>query len=159
MRKILLLLSVVALVPLLVIKPVRADVSTVRVSEPFVRVVGGRTAAAFMSIQGGPDRLLSASSDVAGRVELHETVLENGEPSMRPVGGMLVNPGAATRLVPGSLHIMLLDLKRPLKDGDTVALTLAFERAGKVTVTVPVARSGGLARPSVAVPGLRGPSR
>jgi len=79
--------------------------------------------------------------------------------SMRPVGGILINPGIATRLAPGGLHIMLMDLKRPLKEGDSITLTLTFERAGKQTVIVPVARAGAPAGPSVAVPGLAGPRR
>ena len=120
-----------------------AQNSTVRVTEPFARAAAaGRTAAAYMNLQGGPDRLLGATSDVAGRVELHETMMENGIMSMRPVAGVAVSPGAATRFAPGGLHIMLVDLKRPLKEGDTISLELNFERARKQTVIVPVARAG-----------------
>jgi copper(I)-binding protein len=138
--------------------PLAAQNVTVRISEPFARAApAGRAAAAYMNIQGGPDRLIGASCDIAGQVELHETAMDGGVVSMRPVGGILINPGIATRLAPGGLHVMLMDLKRPLKDGDNVTLTLTFERAGKRTVIVPVARTGARTGPSVAVPGLAGP--
>lgn len=140
--------------------PAGAQTSTVRVTEPFARAAtAGRAGAVYMNLQGGPDRLISASSDVAGRVELRETFIEGGVVSARPVGGVLVNPGLATRLQPGGLHIMLVDLKRALKDGDTITLVLTFERAGKLTVPVPIARAGAAARPNVAAPGLRGSGR
>jgi len=138
--------------------PLAAQNSTVRISEPFARATpAGRAAAAYMNIQGGPDRLVGASTDVAAHADLHETAMEGGVMSMRPVGGILINPGIATRLAPGGLHIMLIDLKRPLKEGDNITLTLTFERAGKRTVIVPVARAGAPTGPSVAVPGLAGP--
>jgi copper(I)-binding protein len=54
---------------------------------------------------------------------------------------------------------MLVNLKRTIKDGDTITLILTFERAGKLTVAVPIAQAGASARPNVAVPGLRGPLR
>ncbi|MSP03881.1 MAG: copper chaperone PCu(A)C [Acetobacteraceae bacterium] len=115
----------------------------VRVTDPFARAgAAGRAAAAYMNLQGGPDRLTGVASDAAGRVELHETTMENGIMSMRPVAGVTVSPGAATRLAPGGLHIMLVDLKRPLKEGDMITLELRFERAGKISVVVPVARAG-----------------
>lgn len=134
--------------------------STIRVTEPFARAAqAGHAAAAYMNIQGGPDRLIGAVSDVAAQVELHETVMADGALTMRPVGGILINPGIASRLVPGGLHVMLSNLKRTLKDGDIITMILTFERAGKVTVPVPIASSGVAARPSVAVPGLRGTGR
>ena len=140
--------------------PATAQTSSIRVTEPFARAApAGRATAAYMSIQGGPDRLTSASSDVAGQVELRETTVEGGVLSTRPVGGALINPGVATRLAPGGLHIVLINLKRALKDGDTVTLTLTFERAGRVTVPVPIARNAAAAQPNAAVPGLLGSTR
>ena len=137
-----------------------AQTSSVRIGEPFVRAAAaGRAAAVYMQVQGGPDRLVSVTSDAAGQAELRESVVESGAVSTRPVGGILINPGVATKLAPGGLHILLIALKRALKDGETIVLTLTFERAGKVTVPVPVARNASAARPNVAVPGLRGPSR
>lgn len=140
--------------------PAMAQVSTVRVTEAFARAApAGRATAVYMKLQGGPDRLIGVSTDAAGQAELRETVVEGGAISTRPVGGVLINPGAATQLAPAGLHILLSGLKRVLKDGDTVILTLTFERAGKVTAAVPIARNASAVQPSVPVPGLRGPAR
>ena len=156
MKKTVLLLAGLALASLSFAPQATAQTSNVRVSESFVRAApAGRGAAVYMSLQGGPDRLVGVTSDAAGQVELRETIVENGAMSTRPVGGMLINPGVATRLAPGGLHIMLLNLKRPLKDGESINVTLIFERAAKATVPVPVAQSSAAVRPNVAVPGLR----
>ncbi len=125
-----------------------AQHSSVRVTDPFARAAqAGQTGAAYMSLQGGPDRLVGIASDMAERVELHETIMANGVMSMHPVAGVLINPGVPTRLAPGGLHIMLVNLKRTLKVGDTISLTLTFERTGSVAVIVPVARAGAPAAP------------
>jgi copper(I)-binding protein len=126
--------------PLLCIAPLApAQAQGIQVQDAWTRATqAGRPAAVYMAITGGPDRLRGVATDAAGRAELHETVLEDGVARMRPVAGVLVSPGAHTRMAPGGMHIMLLDLKKPLKEGDTLALTLTFERAGKATVAVPV---------------------
>ncbi len=155
-----LLLACLVLAALAMPRHAGAQTSTIRITEPFARAApAGRAAAAYMNIQGGPDRLVGVSSDAAAQVELHETVIDGGVMTMRPVGGILINPGIATPLAPGGLHIMLVNLRRALKDGDTFTLTLTFERSGKQTVVVPVAQAGAGAQPSVAVPGLRGSGR
>ncbi len=137
-----------------------AQVSTVRITEAFVPpAAAGRATAAYLKLQGGPDRLVSARSDSAGRVELHETVVENGATAMRPVGGVIINPGIATQFGPGGLHVMLSDLRHTLKEGETLSLTLTFERAGKATIAIPIARNAAAVRPSAAIPGLRGSPR
>jgi copper(I)-binding protein len=143
MHRILLFVAALAVSPLILPPSAWAQRSVVRVTEPFVRAaLRGHTAAAYMKLQGGPDKLIGVASDAAERVELHETAMENGVMTMRPVGGVLVSPGVATRLAPGGLHVMLIGLKHALKAGDRITLTLTFERAGKATVIVPVARAG-----------------
>lgn len=88
------------------------------------------------------DRLLEVSGDVAARVELHETRLESGMMSMRPLTeGVAIAPGATLILAPHGLHVMLIELRAPLEAGQTFPLTLRFERAGEVTVTVTVRES------------------
>lgn len=160
MTKTLLVLVGITLGALLPPHLAAAQVSTVRVTGAFAPAApAGRTTAVYMNLQGGPDRLISVASDAAGQAELRETIVEGGAISTRGVGGVLVNPGQATRLAPGGLHILLSGLKRPLKDGDTVTLTLTFERAGKVTAPIPVARTASAATSNVAVPGLRSPGR
>lgn len=160
MKRLCVVLFVVSFCPLLLAGPGFAQSSAVRVTEAFARVSqDGRTAAAFMNIQGGPDRLVGVASDAADLVELRETVRTEGVVSTRPVAGVLITPGVATRLTPSGQHIVLSNLKRPLRDGDGLSLVLTFARAGKVTVPVPVARVAEPPRPNVAVPGLAGPRR
>jgi periplasmic copper chaperone A len=119
--------------------PGAARAQQMQVLEAWTRAApADRPAAVYLQLAGGPDRLLGVASDVAGRAELHETIVEDGVAKMRPVAGVLISPGARTRLAPGGMHIMLLDLKKPLKEGDVIRLALTFERAKVVTVNVPV---------------------
>ncbi len=87
-----------------------------------------------------PDRLLSATSDVAQRVELHTHKEDaNGVMQMLQVEeGFAIPGGGTTKLDRGGDHIMLMGLSRPLAQGDTVTLTLTFERGEVVTLDVPV---------------------
>ena len=100
---------------------------------------------------GQPDRLVGASTPVAARVELHRMTLDNGVMRMREVAFIELPPKSDTPLRHGgAYHLMLIDLKRPLKDGERFDLTLQFERAGARTVQVwvqsPRGESGGAHR-------------
>jgi periplasmic copper chaperone A len=85
------------------------------------------------------DRLIGGSGDVAGKVEVHEMAMNNGVMTMRPVDkGLVIEPGKTVKLAPGGYHLMMFDLKSPLKQGDKVPLTLEFEKAGKVKLSLDV---------------------
>ena len=84
------------------------------------------------------DALLSASSDAAQTVELHETKNDAGVMKMRPVAKIDVPAGGKIEMKPGGYHVMLLGLKRDLKKGDKVAVTLKFERGGDVSAEATV---------------------
>ena len=84
------------------------------------------------------DRLVGASSPVAARVEIHGHTMEDGLMKMRPVESIVLTPGEYVALKPGGNHIMLMGLKQPLKEGDQFPLTLEFENAEPVEVTVTV---------------------
>jgi copper(I)-binding protein len=103
---------------------------------------GAKVAGGFLTIQNkgsSADRLVSGSADIAGKVEIHEMSMDNGVMKMRPLDkGLAIEPGKTVTLMPGSYHIMLMDLKGPLKQGDKVPVTLQFEKAGKVQVTLDV---------------------
>jgi copper(I)-binding protein len=106
---------------------------------------GAKVAGAFMTIENQgkePDRLLGASSPVAGLVEIHEMAMEGGVMTMRAVKGIDVKPGAKVDLAPGGYHVMLEELKQPLKQGETIPLTLKFEKAGAIDIKVPVEAMG-----------------
>jgi periplasmic copper chaperone A len=106
-----------------------------------------QTGAAYLSITNtgtAPDRLLSVSSTVAEKAELHENKTENGIMKMRPKAPVAFKPGETVTLKPGGDHLMLMGLKQPLKEGDSITLTLIFEKAGAVQVTARVAKVGAM---------------
>jgi periplasmic copper chaperone A len=103
----------------------------------------GRTAAVFMELVNhgaAGDRLISAASDVAERVELHTHVMSaEGLMQMLPVEeGFAIPAHGAYALARGGDHVMLMGLTQELDSGDKFTLTLTFEQAGKVVVVVPV---------------------
>jgi copper(I)-binding protein len=87
---------------------------------------------------GTSDRLVAVKTDVAGRVELHNTAQEGGVMTMRRSEGIAVADKSPVVLQPGGSHVMLMDLKQPLKQGDTLKLTLVFEKAGELPIEATV---------------------
>ena len=85
-----------------------------------------------------PDRLVGASSPVAAQVEIHGHTMEGGLMTMRRISSLPLNPGEYVTLKPGGNHLLLIGLKRPLKEGDKIALTLQFEKASALEVMVTV---------------------
>jgi copper(I)-binding protein len=122
------------------------DAPQLQVEHPWARASAGAatTGAAYLTLtdQGAPDRLTGASTPVAATAELHESMSDMGTMKMRPVSGLSVAPGKPVKLAPGGYHIMLMGLKAPLKQGDTFPLTLTFEHAPPMTVTVNVEAIG-----------------
>jgi copper(I)-binding protein len=102
---------------------------------------GGSNSAAYMTlINSGdtPDALIAAETDVAETVELHTVEMENEVMKMRPVPQIDVPAQGEQMLKPGGFHIMLLGIQHDLKDGETVTLTLTFEKSGTMDVVAPV---------------------
>jgi periplasmic copper chaperone A len=102
------------------------------------------TAAAYFTVtsKGVPDHLVSVSTPI-GTADLHETINDNGVMKMRPVASIALDPGKPVTFKPGGYHVMLTGLKDPLKSGDSFPLTLTFEHAQPVSVTVKVEAAGG----------------
>lgn len=124
--------------------------TTVKVEDAWVRgtVAQQKATGAFMRLTADKNaRLVSASSPVAGVVEIHEMAMENDVMRMRQVPGLDLAAGRALELKPGGYHLMLMDLKQAVKGGDTVPLTLVFEDAAKQRfsqeVSAPVTALGG----------------
>lgn len=88
------------------------------------------------------DKLVSATADVARKVEVHEMAMDNGVMKMRPVNGLEIPAGQSVELKPGGYHIMFMGLKQQLKAGDTVKGVLTFEKAGAVPVEFKVEAMG-----------------
>lgn len=119
----------------------------IMVKDPYVRTStpSSVTGAAFMMLMNTgdtDDRLVSATSSVAGRVELHTHIEdENGVMKMTEVEeGFVVPAGATYPLKRGGDHVMLMGLTEPLEQGAEITITLTFENAGAVEVQVPVDR-------------------
>lgn len=115
----------------------------IAVEAPFARASAGTAAAgaAYMTLKSAEniaDRLTAASSPVAEKVELHTHLMEGDVMRMRPVDSVEIPAGGTVELKPGGLHIMLIGLKAPLKEGESFPLTLSFAKAGTISVTVPV---------------------
>jgi len=114
------------------------------ITQPWSRATpgGAKIAGGFLTIENkgaAPDRLIGGSGDFAGKVEIHEMAMNNGVMTMRPLDkGLAIEPGKTDKLAPGGFHLMLMDLKNPLKQGEKVPLELQFEKAGKVTVSLDV---------------------
>jgi len=116
------------------------------IAQPWSRAAGqGGTGAGFLTISNrgsAADRLLGASSAAARATELHTHMREGEVMRMRPVAGIEIPPGGTVTLEPGAFHLMLIGLTAPLKQGETVPVTLRFERAGEVRVELHVASAG-----------------
>jgi periplasmic copper chaperone A len=108
----------------------QATLAQTTVKDAWVRgtVAQQKATGAFMqltSTQGG--KLVSAQSPVAGVVEIHEMAMEGTTMKMRAIPGLDLPAGKAVELKPGGYHVMLMDLKQQLKDGETVPVTLVVE--------------------------------
>jgi periplasmic copper chaperone A len=99
--------------------------------------------AAYLTIQSPTaDRLVSVSSPVAKKAELHSMSMQGAVMKMRPIDGLDVPAGQPVALKPGGEHIMLMGLNQQLHEGQSFPLTLDFEKAGLRTVTVTVEKAG-----------------
>jgi copper(I)-binding protein len=122
--------------------------TSITVEQPWSRATpgGAKTGAVYMTLDnksGTADRLTGVSSDVADKLQIHEMKVENGVMKMREVaGGLSIPAGGSVALKPGSYHVMLIGLKKPLTVGEKFPLTLTFEKAGNISVTVPVQAMG-----------------
>jgi copper(I)-binding protein len=100
----------------------------------------GVVSAAYMTIvnSGAADQLLSVSTEVAEAVELHNLIVENNVGRMRPVQNVEVPANGQVAFEPGGYHVMLIGVKQTLAPGDTVPLTLTFQKAGQIEVQAEV---------------------
>ena len=118
-----------------------ASLGDLRIFDPWVRTTSNDVSAGYFRVEnvGEADRLVSATADVTSMVQLHEVVTEGSSSKMQPKeGGFPVPANDALELKPGGFHLMLMNLASPLEADSTVELELTFEKAGKVTLSVPV---------------------
>lgn len=123
-------------------------VGDLEIEHPWSRATpaGAKVAGGYFTIINNgstPDRLLSISSDVSDKAELHEMSVKDGVMTMRPVTDSLEIPaGGKVALAPGGYHLMFIGLKRQPKQGEKFSATLTFEKAGTVTVDFAVEGMG-----------------
>jgi copper(I)-binding protein len=127
------------------------DVGSIHISQPWARATpkGASAGAAYMTITNNgktPDKVNCVSSDASAECQIHSMTMDNGVMVMRPVeGGLEIKPGETVTLKPGGFHMMLLNLKQPLEQGNTMTAKLKFDNAGMVDVTYPIAGIGAAA--------------
>ncbi|MBX3035720.1 MAG: copper chaperone PCu(A)C [Anaerolineales bacterium] len=123
--------------------------SAIEITEAWVRavdsemsMVGNSATALFMTIQNNTstaDVLIKAESDIAEMVQIHLSEIDaNGVASMHEVAGVEIPANGIAELKPGSYHVMVMGLKREIKEGDMVTFTLVFQNAGNFTIEAPV---------------------
>ena len=111
-----------------------------KIGHPWSRATpaGAKVGGGYLSIENtgsAPDRLVSIAVPFAARAEIHEMATKDGIMTMRPMdNGVEVPAGAKVEFKPGGYHIMFMELKQPLKQGETLKGTLTFEKAGSVDV-------------------------
>lgn len=121
------------------------------VSAPWTRATpkGADVAGGYMSITNSgkeADRLLGGSASIAGRFELHEMATVDGVMKMREfAAGIEIRPGETLVFKPGGLHIMLMGLKKQVKEGDRIEAVLKFEKAGTLDIAFTAAAIGAVA--------------
>jgi copper(I)-binding protein len=120
-----------------------------RITQPWTRATptGAKTAAGYLKITNGgkeADTLVSASSDGAEVVEVHEMAMKDSVMTMRRLeNGVEIKPGQTVELKPGSFHLMMIGVKAPFEKGKVVRGTLTFAKAGTVAVEFKVEGPGG----------------
>ena len=122
----------------------------VEIDKPWVRATaaGAKVAAGYLVVRnntGAADRLLSAESPAAARVETHISVKDGDIVRMREVKGYDVPANGSLELKPGGSHLMFIDIRQPFKEGGKVPVVLRFQRAGELKVEFHVGRLGAAA--------------
>jgi periplasmic copper chaperone A len=126
--------------------PAAAHDITVRQAWSRATPKAAKVAGGYLSIENRgvqPDRLLSASSGAAAKVEIHQMSMQDGIMTMRPRDdGLAIPPDATVTLEPGGDHIMFIGLTAPFEEGQRVPVSLNFERAGKIEASFEVGSVG-----------------
>lgn len=129
---------------LLVMQPAFAHeykIGNLEIAHPWARMTpaGAKVGGGYLTVENEgkeADRLVSATAEVAGRVEIHEMAVKDGVMTMRMLpDGLEIPAGGEAKLAPGGFHLMLMDLKQPLKEGESFKGTLTFAKAGTVNVS------------------------
>jgi len=138
-------LFAVALASSLAVGAAFAQAEEVRVEQVWARATPPRAevGALYMTLTAPmADRLVGVSTPAAAKAEVHEMSMENGVMRMRETAGIVLPAGQKVVLGPGGLHVMLMGLKAPLKQGQTIPLHLTFASAPPVDTVAKVQGAG-----------------
>jgi len=140
------------LVALLALSTASAADPGIKVEKAWARATpaSATTAVVYLTVANSgaaADRLTEVSTPVAASADMHLMAMEGNVMQMRDVDAVDVKPGDRISFKPGGLHIMLMNLKRPLQKGERFALSLVFEKAGRIDVDVLVLPIGASAYP------------
>jgi copper(I)-binding protein len=145
-------IAAIAIATLTFISPALAHqfkVGDIEIGHPYARAMlpGAKVGGGYVKLtnEGSvDDRLVSATSDRAGSIQLHEMKIDGGVMIMRELeGGIAIPKGETVELKPGGYHVMFMNVKQPFKEGETVKATLIFEKAGSVEVEFSVGSPAG----------------
>ncbi len=127
----------------LLLLSMQVSANPLTVEDAYVRATppNSKNSAAFMVINNAGNKevkLIAASSDIADRVELHTHINEDGMMKMRQVEEIVIKAQNTAVLQPGGYHVMFLNLKQPLKEGQSVAIRLYFDNGEQIEVAAPI---------------------
>jgi copper(I)-binding protein len=113
------------------------------IERPWARasIMKSRPAVAYLTIRNegsSADRLVRVTSSLAGSVTIHSSGMTDGVMKMRAMRHLEITQGGRTALKPGGMHLMLMDLREPLRKGERLSLTLEFEHAGRLELSMPI---------------------
>jgi periplasmic copper chaperone A len=117
----------------------------IKIGHAWAPTTTSRTGAAYVPLlntsKEDADTLTGAETPVAEEVQIHQTKIEKGIAKMRRLMEVKLPPGEKVEFKPRGLHLMLIGLKEPLKDGDRIPLTLHFARAGDIKVDIHIQKT------------------
>lgn len=121
--------------------------------------MAGREGVVYLTItnSGAPDTLTAVSTPVAAMAQVHQTTSDNGVMKMRPVTSLPIGQDKSVTLAPGGYHIMLMNLKQTLEQGNSFPVTLTFAKAGPITTTAVIEKAGAASGPTDSMPGMTMP--
>jgi copper(I)-binding protein len=121
--------------------------SVIEVMHPWARpTIPNRPGVTYFGVHNfgdTADRLIGARAQGVGKIEIHEAKQKDGVMTMTPIEAVDIPAGGMAHLGPGGFHLMMFGIDPPLKEGDTLEMTLIFEKAGEVSITVPVSKKMG----------------
>jgi copper(I)-binding protein len=138
-------ISSLLLAGILAASPVLAQESPIRLEQGWARATAGKSTigAAYVTVEASADdRLVAAASPVAEQVQFHEDSMDSGVMKMRQLDAVDVHAGQKLVFKPNGLHLMLVGLHQPLVAGQTIKLTLNFEKAGAIETEIMVKKLG-----------------